>query len=458
METAPDKECDLIMKGGIASGIVYPQAVLALKEAGHRFRCVGGTSAGAIAATATAAAEFGRETGGFDRLAALSERLCEEKFLRGLFQPSAKTRALMELASTAFGGGPVGRKVVRAGAARARCAPGPLVGGLALGALGGEAVARLVGASAPWARRGLFLGAFGFAGGGRGRGRGAGAQAAQGRARECVRDLPGPCREPGPGGARPDGLAGVGDRGDRRQARRGGAADVRGSGAPGRAAPHDDDERQPGIAVCAAVRQGRVSVLRPGNGRVLPATHRGTSGRQGPQDGPRRAAARFSFSAARRRLAPRGRDAPEFEFPDSVERRPAVHAELRPAPDARRPGQELVQRRRGVQQLPDPLLRHMAARPPDVRHQPDGGGRPDGRRFFARRERERAPRLPPASRSRGISGCARFDHAELPGQHAGAAALVPGTRRAGPAGDGRGGPEPGHARRHARRGGPQGRP
>lgn len=116
METAPDKECDLIMKGGIASGIVYPQAVLALKEAGYRFRCVGGTSAGAIAATATAAAEFGRETGGFDRLAALSERLCEEKFLRGLFQPSAKTRALMELASTAFGGGPVGRKVVRAGA------------------------------------------------------------------------------------------------------------------------------------------------------------------------------------------------------------------------------------------------------------------------------------------------------------------------------------------------------
>ncbi len=87
------KECDLVMKGGIASGIVYPRAVLALKDAGYRFRGIGGTSAGAIAATATAAAEYGRATGGFDRLGAMSARLCEEHFLRGLFQPSVKTRA-----------------------------------------------------------------------------------------------------------------------------------------------------------------------------------------------------------------------------------------------------------------------------------------------------------------------------------------------------------------------------
>jgi NAD-dependent SIR2 family protein deacetylase len=35
------KECDLIMKGGITSGVVYPQAVLALKDK-YRFRNIGG--------------------------------------------------------------------------------------------------------------------------------------------------------------------------------------------------------------------------------------------------------------------------------------------------------------------------------------------------------------------------------------------------------------------------------
>jgi hypothetical protein len=33
----PDYECDLIMKGGITSGIVYPPAVLELAKS-HRFR------------------------------------------------------------------------------------------------------------------------------------------------------------------------------------------------------------------------------------------------------------------------------------------------------------------------------------------------------------------------------------------------------------------------------------
>ena len=46
------RECDLVMKGGITSGIVYPKAVLALKDT-YTFRNIGGTSAGAIAAVAT---------------------------------------------------------------------------------------------------------------------------------------------------------------------------------------------------------------------------------------------------------------------------------------------------------------------------------------------------------------------------------------------------------------------
>src|SRR4051812_23383253 len=50
--------CDLVMKGGITSGIVYPNAVLALTRR-YEFRNIGGTSAGAIAAAATAAAALG---------------------------------------------------------------------------------------------------------------------------------------------------------------------------------------------------------------------------------------------------------------------------------------------------------------------------------------------------------------------------------------------------------------
>lgn len=53
-------ECDLIMKGGITSGIVYPLAVLEIHKA-FRLRSIGGTSAGAIAAGAAAAAELGRQ-------------------------------------------------------------------------------------------------------------------------------------------------------------------------------------------------------------------------------------------------------------------------------------------------------------------------------------------------------------------------------------------------------------
>ena len=45
------KECDVIMKGGVTSGVIYPKAILKLSER-YRFRSIGGTSAGAIAAAA----------------------------------------------------------------------------------------------------------------------------------------------------------------------------------------------------------------------------------------------------------------------------------------------------------------------------------------------------------------------------------------------------------------------
>lgn len=60
----PDVEllnCDLVMKGGITSGVVYPKAVVQLAHR-YRIRSIGGTSVGAIAAALTAAAEYWRQT------------------------------------------------------------------------------------------------------------------------------------------------------------------------------------------------------------------------------------------------------------------------------------------------------------------------------------------------------------------------------------------------------------
>ena len=42
-------ECDLVMQGGITSGVAYPAAVLELYKT-FRFRSIGGASAGAMAA------------------------------------------------------------------------------------------------------------------------------------------------------------------------------------------------------------------------------------------------------------------------------------------------------------------------------------------------------------------------------------------------------------------------
>jgi predicted acylesterase/phospholipase RssA len=55
----PERECDLVMKGGITSGVVYAGAIVELGRA-FRFRRIGGTSAGAIGAAVAAAAEYAR--------------------------------------------------------------------------------------------------------------------------------------------------------------------------------------------------------------------------------------------------------------------------------------------------------------------------------------------------------------------------------------------------------------
>jgi hypothetical protein len=91
----PPEECDLVMKGGITSGVVYPRAVLELARQTYRFRSIGGTSAGAIAAAVTAAAEYGRTQGGFHKLEAVVRQLGQRGFLANLFQPAPELRPLL---------------------------------------------------------------------------------------------------------------------------------------------------------------------------------------------------------------------------------------------------------------------------------------------------------------------------------------------------------------------------
>lgn len=92
--------CDVVMKGGITSGVVYPTAIAGLSKR-YRLRNIGGASAGAIAAGAAAAAEYARQKhgtdAGFRRLAGLAEELATPTGDDGkgpslLFQLFAPTR------------------------------------------------------------------------------------------------------------------------------------------------------------------------------------------------------------------------------------------------------------------------------------------------------------------------------------------------------------------------------
>jgi len=97
-------DCNLVMKGGVTSGVVYPPAIRKLKER-FRFRALGGASAGAIAAAATAAAEYARQqerlperTGqvepAFSGLEQVEKELRQATFLRDRFDPEPACRGL----------------------------------------------------------------------------------------------------------------------------------------------------------------------------------------------------------------------------------------------------------------------------------------------------------------------------------------------------------------------------
>jgi predicted acylesterase/phospholipase RssA len=106
-------ECDVIMKGGITSGVVYPGVVCELAKH-YRLRSIGGASAGAIAAAVAAAAEYGRDSNGFDKLAEVPAELTAtssngDSVLYGLFQPAAETKALYRVFTAALGKSGMGR-------------------------------------------------------------------------------------------------------------------------------------------------------------------------------------------------------------------------------------------------------------------------------------------------------------------------------------------------------------
>lgn len=91
----PQRECDVVMKGGITSGVIYPSALHTIGTT-YRIRGIGGASAGAIGAAAGAAAEFGRGSGGYERLRAVADQLGDGQ-LADLFQPQRSTRPLLSL-------------------------------------------------------------------------------------------------------------------------------------------------------------------------------------------------------------------------------------------------------------------------------------------------------------------------------------------------------------------------
>ncbi|RSH82419.1 uncharacterized protein EHS24_007387 [Apiotrichum porosum] len=131
----PKLDCDLVMKGGITSGIVYPLAICQLATV-YKLRSVGGASAGAIAAAAAACTEIGRDRGGFEKLYRMPQELSAlargpnspDSKLFTLFQPQPGMQRLFNLATAGLG---------LTGAARAWAMVRAALGGWALPTLAG---------------------------------------------------------------------------------------------------------------------------------------------------------------------------------------------------------------------------------------------------------------------------------------------------------------------------------
>jgi predicted acylesterase/phospholipase RssA len=106
----PWKMCDLVMKGGVTSGVVYPKAITELSKE-YRFASIGGTSAGAIAAGVASAAEYARAGGkssAFEQIAGLPADLGKPQddkrsMMFHLFQPQLAVQGVYAVATAGLG-------------------------------------------------------------------------------------------------------------------------------------------------------------------------------------------------------------------------------------------------------------------------------------------------------------------------------------------------------------------
>jgi Patatin-like phospholipase len=107
--------CDVVMKGGITSGVVYPMAICKLATT-YVIKNIGGTSVGAIAAAITAAAEYRRRQlasgQGYAELAKLPGFLGRPGALRALFAADKSARPLLNRALNLIGPAPIALRLL----------------------------------------------------------------------------------------------------------------------------------------------------------------------------------------------------------------------------------------------------------------------------------------------------------------------------------------------------------
>lgn len=119
--------CDVVMKGGITSGVVYPLAAVELAKK-YRLKSIGGTSAGALAAAITAAAEYGRSNGGYDRIATIPGEIAGS--LLSKFQPEPNLAPIFNIFLATLGNERGSVKTTRAIKAAVLGYPYPVLVGL----------------------------------------------------------------------------------------------------------------------------------------------------------------------------------------------------------------------------------------------------------------------------------------------------------------------------------------
>ncbi len=175
MENFLPDQCDIVMEGGVTSGVVYPAFVARLAKR-FTLRSIGGASVGAIAAIAAAAAQYKRNRvrkdghgcdDGFHKIALLPRRLRERvgstTRLLSLFQPSEVLAPHFRVIVTALDGGTRFDTVLRVARALLVNFPTGALAGALLWLLGFAVSSGLLGGHLPmsigiWLASGLWFG------------------------------------------------------------------------------------------------------------------------------------------------------------------------------------------------------------------------------------------------------------------------------------------------------------